>query len=60
MKEAILKEDIRSNCKGTALYGGKGSKVKIVADRDPVMIVELKGERFPVHVSKLLLQNFEN
>lgn len=49
----ILLEDIYSVAKGRKLYGKKGEKVKIVADFVNVVIVELRGERFPVSKKKI-------
>lgn len=52
MTEAILKEDVRSSCKGLQLYGSKGEKVKIIRIYGHVALVIGK-ESFPVNINKL-------
>lgn len=42
----ILLEDVYSNFHSRKVYGLKGDKVKLISDRDPVLIVEgKKGSR---------------
>lgn len=52
---AILNEDVYSNKK--TLYGKKGEVVKVIAVYDHVYIVEGSKGRFPVHKSKIMLNN---
>lgn len=56
MTEAILKEDIRSKCKGSQLYGSKGEKVKIIRIYGHVALVKGK-DTFPVNINKLKMIN---
>lgn len=52
-----LKEDIisgkREKNKNYIIYGKAKDKVEIVAEHGDVIIVQLKGNRFPVHKNKL-------
>lgn len=56
MTEAILKEDVRSYCKGLRVYGYKGEKVKIIRIYGHVALVKGK-DTFPVNINKLKIIN---
>jgi hypothetical protein len=48
--------DIKSNfrrSKNEIIYGKKGEKVLVVGQSEDVYLVELNGERFSVHKSKI-------
>lgn len=47
-----LLDDIKSLGKKETMYAKKGDKVKLIAEHGEVLIVEVKGVKFPVHKSK--------
>ncbi len=51
----VLKQDINSAFKKGHRYGKAGERVKTISKRDDVLIVESTiGDRYPVHVSKVI------
>lgn len=59
MSEAVLLEDVYSNFKAKKSdpYGKRGEKVVVITESETVLIVEnKKGNRYPVHISKISKQ----
>lgn len=53
MVKCIALADLASFTRSKIIYTPKGAKLTIISDCDSVLIFEYNGNRFPVHKSKI-------